>query len=123
MLYEYGKAVVKERTNPRELAELSKYLRMEYGEGTGPGYILAGMADGGRLRRPKEGLPSTSQPDQAPSEVAVVCLESAAGVMIVVASDKIGLDVSLDTCVKRALEALEEAQKMQDDPQEARGIP
>ncbi len=44
MLYEYGKAVVKERTQPREHAELSRYLRLEYGPETGPAYFLANGA-------------------------------------------------------------------------------
>jgi hypothetical protein len=44
----YGKAVIDERTNPRHLAEIAAYLRREYGPGTGPSYIFADMADGGR---------------------------------------------------------------------------
>ncbi len=46
MNLEYGKAVVKERTNPQQYAELSRYLRMEYGPGTGPGYFLRELANG-----------------------------------------------------------------------------
>lgn len=48
---EYGKAVVQERTKPQHLAELARYLRMEYGPGTGPGYFFAEMADGARTRK------------------------------------------------------------------------
>ncbi|MFQ6013724.1 MAG: hypothetical protein ACE5LS_08850, partial [Thermoplasmata archaeon] len=40
MLERYGKAVIEERTQPRHLAELRQYLRMEYGLGTEPGYLL-----------------------------------------------------------------------------------
>ncbi len=47
----YGKAVVEERTRPQHLAELSKYLHMEYGPGTGLGYLLAEMANGARTRK------------------------------------------------------------------------
>ncbi len=50
---EYGKAVLEERRHPPHLAELSRYLRMEYGPGTGPGYLYAAMADG--ARRTKRG--------------------------------------------------------------------
>ncbi len=45
MQQEYGKAVVKERTNPQQYAELSRYLRMEYGPSTGPGFLLRELAD------------------------------------------------------------------------------
>ncbi len=51
MLQEYGKAVVEERTKPQHLGELARYLRMEYGPGTEPGYILAEMADRARRSR------------------------------------------------------------------------
>ena len=40
MMNRYGKAVVEERTQPRNLAELRNYLRMEYGLGTEPGVLL-----------------------------------------------------------------------------------
>lgn len=51
MQAEYGKAVVRERTNSRQLAELTRYLRTEYGPGTGPGYFFAELADGARTRK------------------------------------------------------------------------
>ncbi len=51
MQQEYGKAVVEERTRPQHLAELARYVRLEYGPGTGPGYFLAEMADGARRSR------------------------------------------------------------------------
>ncbi len=51
MQAEYGRAVVRERTNPKQLAELARYLRMEYGPGTGPGYFFAELADGARTRK------------------------------------------------------------------------
>ncbi len=51
MLQKYGQAVVEERTKPQHLAELARYLRMEYGPGTEPGYILAEMADRARRSR------------------------------------------------------------------------
>lgn len=50
-MQEYGKAVVEERTRPQHLAELSRYLRMEYGPSTGPGYVFAEMANGARKSR------------------------------------------------------------------------
>lgn len=51
----YGKAVVEERTNPRQLAELSRYLRMEYGPGTGPGALLAEVNGRSRSRKAEKG--------------------------------------------------------------------
>ncbi len=51
MQHEYGKAVVKERASPQQYAELSRYLRMEYGPGTGPGYFLKEVADGTESRK------------------------------------------------------------------------
>ncbi len=51
MQQEYGKAVVYDKTHPRHLAELSRYLRMEYGPGTEPYYLLAELADGARRPR------------------------------------------------------------------------
>ncbi len=51
MQHGYGKAVVKERNSPQHYAELSRYLRMEYGPGTGPGYFLREMADGTETRK------------------------------------------------------------------------
>lgn len=42
----YGRAVVEERIRPRHLAELAEYLRHEYGPATGPGFVLAALADG-----------------------------------------------------------------------------
>ncbi len=51
MLGEYGKAVVRERRSPQHYAELSRYLRMEYGPGTGPGYLLQEMANGTETRK------------------------------------------------------------------------
>ena len=36
----YGRAVVEERIQPQNLAELRHYLRMEYGLGTEPGFLL-----------------------------------------------------------------------------------
>lgn len=42
---EYGKAVVEERIHPRKHAELSRYLRWEYGPGTGPGALLTQLAN------------------------------------------------------------------------------
>lgn len=53
MQAEYGKAVVEQRTKPQHLAELARYLRMEYGPGTGPGYFFAELADGARGRKAK----------------------------------------------------------------------
>ncbi len=38
-MWDYGNAVVKERTQPQNLAELRNYLRMEFGLGTEPGYL------------------------------------------------------------------------------------
>ena len=46
MMEAYGRAVVEERVTPRHLRELAAYLRWEYGPGTGPGFILAEMANG-----------------------------------------------------------------------------
>lgn len=46
MQHGYGRAVVEERSNPRHYAELSRYLRMEYGPGTGPGYFMRELANG-----------------------------------------------------------------------------
>lgn len=46
MLYEYGKAVVQERTVPRRLASVAQYLHLEYGQGTEPSWLLAnGVAE------------------------------------------------------------------------------
>jgi len=42
----YGRAVVEERIKPRHLAELAEYVRHEYGPATGPGFVLAELADG-----------------------------------------------------------------------------
>jgi len=42
----YGRAVVEERVKPRHLVELAEYLRREYGPATGPGYVLAELANG-----------------------------------------------------------------------------
>ncbi|MFQ5837883.1 MAG: hypothetical protein ACE5HJ_03780 [Thermoplasmata archaeon] len=57
MQHEYGKAVIRERTRPRHLAELANYLRMEYGPATGPGYFMAEMANGSRRpRRRRRGV-------------------------------------------------------------------
>ena len=47
----YGRAVVEERTQPRNLAELRHYLRMEYGLGTEPGFLLREAAEGARRPR------------------------------------------------------------------------
>ncbi|MFQ5908614.1 MAG: hypothetical protein ACE5JE_07310 [Thermoplasmata archaeon] len=44
MMEEYARAVVMERTQPRNLAELRNYLRGEYGLGTEPGFLLPGAA-------------------------------------------------------------------------------
>lgn len=57
MMNLYGQAVVEERLKPRRLAELAGYVRMEYGPNTGPGFLLAAMANGaggkpGRRRTP-----------------------------------------------------------------------
>ncbi len=41
MLYQYGKAVLEERTRPGHLDSLARYLRLEYGEGTEPSWLLA----------------------------------------------------------------------------------
>ncbi len=54
MMDRYGSAVVEERTQPQNLAELRHYLRMEYGLGTEPGFLLRGAADGDR--RPRHGI-------------------------------------------------------------------
>lgn len=51
----YGKAVVEERTNPRHLAEIARYLQWEHGPGTGPAYLLAELADGRRRSRRRPG--------------------------------------------------------------------
>ncbi len=51
MMDRYGSAVVEERTQPRNLAELRNYLRMEYGLGTEPGFLLREAADGARRPR------------------------------------------------------------------------
>ncbi len=51
MQHEYGKAVVKHRTNPQHYAELARYLRMEYGPGTGPGYFLKEVVNGTKTRK------------------------------------------------------------------------
>ena len=42
----YGRAVVEERMKPRHLAELAEYVRHEYGPATGPGFVLAELANG-----------------------------------------------------------------------------
>ena len=42
----YGRAVVEERIKPRHLAELAEYVRHEYGPATGPGFVLAELANG-----------------------------------------------------------------------------
>ena len=46
MMELYGKAVVEERLKPRHLAELAAYVRMEYGPGVGPAFLLADTANG-----------------------------------------------------------------------------
>ncbi len=51
MMDRYGTAVVEERTQPRNLAELRNYLRMEYGLGTEPGFLLREAAQGARRPR------------------------------------------------------------------------
>ena len=51
MMDRYGRAVVEERTQPRHLAELRHYLRMEYGLGTEPGFLLREAAEGARRPR------------------------------------------------------------------------
>lgn len=53
MFEAYGKAVVEERMRPRHLAELAQYLRLEYGPGTEPGWVVA-EANGGR----RAGIPA-----------------------------------------------------------------
>lgn len=48
---DHGKAVIEERTQPQNLAELRNYLRREYGLGTEPGYLRREAAEGdGRPR-------------------------------------------------------------------------
>ncbi len=51
-MWDYGNAVVKERTQPQNLAELRNYLRMEFGLGTEPGYLSKREAAEGP-RRPR----------------------------------------------------------------------
>jgi hypothetical protein len=51
MMDRYGSAVVEERTQPQNLAELRSYLRMEYGLGIAPGFLLREVADGARRPR------------------------------------------------------------------------
>ena len=51
MMDRYGRAVVEERTQPRNLAELRSYLRMEYGLGTEPGFLLREVDEGARRPR------------------------------------------------------------------------
>ncbi len=56
MMDRYGTAVVEERTQPQNLAELRHYLRMEYGLGTEPGFLLREVGAGAarprhRIRR------------------------------------------------------------------------
>ncbi len=53
MHYEYSKAEVKTRTKPQHMAELSRYLRTEYGPGTEPGYFFAELA--GKTREARRG--------------------------------------------------------------------
>ncbi|MFQ6012570.1 MAG: hypothetical protein ACE5LS_02875 [Thermoplasmata archaeon] len=55
MMDRYGRAVVEERTQPQNLAELRNYLRMEFGLGTEPGYLLKREA-AERARRPPNGV-------------------------------------------------------------------
>ena len=49
----YGRAVMEERLRPRRHAELAAYVRHEYGSGTGPGFLLAEIANGGAWGPPK----------------------------------------------------------------------
>ncbi len=58
MDYRYGKAVDEERTQPRNLAELRHYLRMEYGLGTEPGFLMreAARPPRHRIRRAIKGM-------------------------------------------------------------------
>ncbi len=58
MMYRYGTAVVEERTQPRNLAELRHYLRMEYGLGTEPGFLLREADEGPRAPGTGSGRPS-----------------------------------------------------------------
>ncbi len=51
MMDGYGRAVVEERTQPQNLADLRHYLRMEYGLGTEPGFLLREATDGARRPR------------------------------------------------------------------------
>jgi hypothetical protein len=45
MDYKIWQGVAEERTQPRNLAELRHYLRMEYGLGTEPGFLLRDVAE------------------------------------------------------------------------------
>ena len=45
MDYKIAQGVAEERTQPRNLAELRHYLRMEYGLGTEPGFLLREAAE------------------------------------------------------------------------------
>lgn len=47
----YGTAVVQERVNPRNLARLAEYARLEHGPGTELGYLLAELGNGRPSRR------------------------------------------------------------------------
>ena len=51
MDYKIAQGVAEERTQPRNLAELRHYLRMEYGLGTEPGFLLREMDEGARRPR------------------------------------------------------------------------
>ena len=51
MDYKIAQGVAEERTQPRNLAELRHYLRMEYGLGTEPGFLL--RERDGEARRPR----------------------------------------------------------------------
>jgi hypothetical protein len=46
MMEVYGRAVIEERLQPRQFAEIAAYVRREYGPGVGPGFLLAGIANG-----------------------------------------------------------------------------
>ncbi len=57
MMDRYGRAVVEERTQPQNLAELRRYLRMEYGLGTEPGFLLRDVREG--ATRPRHRIRQT----------------------------------------------------------------
>ncbi len=58
MMEAYGRAVIEERLNPRQFAEIASFVRLEYGRKIGPGFLLAdawNAAAAGKPRKRRQG--------------------------------------------------------------------